>query len=114
MEPLVAPLLSLLLMANPSLGGTKAPHTGATAAHGTILDGDGDGVPDATDLCPGTRREFPVGPSGCDADSDRDGVPDGLDRCTATSPGSIEVDPNGCSVRDRKKERTYRFPVGLA
>jgi len=114
MEPLVAPLLSLLLIAGPSFGGTTASDAAATAAHGTLVDGDGDGVPDAIDVCPGTRREFPVGPSGCDADSDRDGVPDGLDRCTATAPDSIEVDGNGCSVRDRKKERPYRFPVGLA
>lgn len=112
MEPLIAPILSLLLLA----GGLPLEGTGSypVAPAAVEADQDADGVTDASDLCPDTEAGFPVDPDGCAADTDSDGVPDGLDRCPGTRVDSPGVDRNGCSVRDLKKERTYRFPVGLA
>ncbi len=114
MEPLVAPLLSLLLLAGTPFEVPPPLHTVLTTAPGADVDGDSDGVPDGADLCPETDWGYPVDASGCETDTDADGVPDGRDRCTRTAPGSIGVDRNGCSVRDLKRERAYRFPVGLA
>ena len=58
-------------------------------------DGDGDGVPDDADRCPGTPTGARVDARGCPVDQDGDGVPDGLDRCDAT-PKGCSVDSNGC------------------
>ncbi|MDA8163898.1 MAG: OmpA family protein, partial [Desulfobacteraceae bacterium] len=59
-------------------------------------DGDGDGVPDYLDKCPGTPPGVPVDAVGCPRDSDGDGVPDYLDKCPKTPPG-VPVDAVGCS-----------------
>ncbi len=59
-------------------------------------DADGDGVPDASDLCPDTPRGAQVNSRGC-PDSDGDGVYDDADQCTDTPPGT-EVDANGCPL----------------
>ncbi|HET9482215.1 MAG TPA: thrombospondin type 3 repeat-containing protein [Candidatus Polarisedimenticolia bacterium] len=78
-------------------------------------DADQDGVPDGVDFCPGTPLGFPVADSGCALDTDADGVPDGADRCPATrsDSGGTIVDGHGCSVRDQKKERPYRYPTAV-
>jgi Subtilase family/Bacterial TSP3 repeat len=63
------------------------------------LDNDADGVPDSTDLCPGTAPGDPVDANGCSTtqlDADGDGVPDTTDQCPDTAPGD-PVDGNGCS-----------------
>jgi hypothetical protein len=63
------------------------------------LDDDGDGVPDSTDLCPGTSPGDPVDSNGCSAaqlDDDGDGVSNANDLCPGTTVGQ-PVDSNGCS-----------------
>lgn len=66
-----------------------------------VLDGDGDGVIDAFDRCPGTRLGVPVDGYGCPADADRDGTPDYLDQCPDT-PATISAGRDGCPAdRDR-------------
>ena len=62
-------------------------------------DGDGDGVPDATDRCP--RESGPAENGGCPvpvppSDRDGDGVPDNRDRCP-DQRGSVEN--AGCPIR---------------
>jgi thrombospondin type 3 repeat protein len=49
-------------------------------------DGDGDGVPDSVDACPGTPPGTTVQPNGCPADTDGDGVSDEFDFCPGTPP----------------------------
>jgi outer membrane protein OmpA-like peptidoglycan-associated protein len=48
------------------------------ASPGETLDSDGDGLPDATDLCP--QEAGPPATNGC-PDRDQDGIPDGNDEC---------------------------------
>jgi OOP family OmpA-OmpF porin len=69
-----------------------------------VLDSDGDGVPDASDKCPGTRPGAVVDRDGCepkqpaapvDGDADGDGVPDSRDACPNTPRGTA-VDERGC------------------
>jgi len=58
------------------------------------LDDDGDGVPNASDLCPGTAPAAAVDVSGCSdaqVDSDGDGV------CSVTAPSG---GPSGCTGLD--------------
>jgi|GEM_PF-2525170 len=62
-------------------------------------DADGDGVADANDQCPGTRKGLPVDAKGCPADSDGDGVPTNDDICPNT-PHGVKVDANGCPFDD--------------
>lgn len=67
-------------------------------------DGDGDGVPDSVDACPGTPPGTPVQPNGCpvpdvDPDTDGDGVPNSDDLCPGTPPG-MPVDIFGCPLFD--------------
>ncbi len=53
------------------------------------LDDDGDGVPDTTDLCPGTAPNDPVDADGCSdfqKDTDGDGLSDGLENQIGTDP----------------------------
>ena len=66
---------------------------------GAAPDADGDGVPDASDTCPGTPAGEAVDANGCSAgqlDADGDGVPDASDLCPGTPAGEA-VDVNGCS-----------------
>ena len=68
-----------------------------------VLDGDGDGVSDALDLCPGTPAGAAVDANGCSAsqlDADADGVSDALDQCPATPAGEAP-DASGCSASQR-------------
>ena len=60
-------------------------------------DGDGDGVVDETDQCPGTPRGVQVDSVGCPLDGDNDGVADYLDKCPNT-PAGEQVDAQGCSL----------------
>jgi Putative metal-binding motif/Thrombospondin type 3 repeat len=63
-------------------------------------DTDRDGVPDGTDVCPGTAAGAAVDAKGCSAgqrDSDGDGVTDTLDQCPGTPTGA-QVDAGGCLV----------------
>jgi bacillopeptidase F len=63
-------------------------------------DSDVDGVPDSSDLCPGTPAGEAVDANGCSAsqrDSDGDGVSDAQDLCPGT-PAGTSVDANGCAV----------------
>lgn len=76
------------------------------------VDGDGDGVADMSDACPGTPRGTTVDARGCPVappkaeplpapapvDSDRDGVLDLSDTCPDTVPG-LRVDASGCAVK---------------
>jgi glucose/sorbosone dehydrogenase len=66
-------------------------HDGAATPCGPALDGDDDGIPDETDLCPGEPGNPP---SGCPPppDGDGDGVPDSQDQCS-DQPGDP---PSGC------------------
>jgi OOP family OmpA-OmpF porin len=60
-------------------------------------DEDEDGVPNASDICPGTPPASTVDQSGCvkRSDTDGDGVIDIKDACPDT-PAGTRVDPNGC------------------
>jgi outer membrane protein OmpA-like peptidoglycan-associated protein len=70
-------------------------------------DGDGDGVADHADKCPGSGWGSEVHADGCSkdpdlarggppADRDRDGVLDAGDRCPHT-PAGVSVDERGCA-----------------
>ena len=63
-------------------------------------DGDGDGIIDSLDLCPGTTDGLTVDSNGCapyQKDSDEDGVTDDIDSCPNTNQGS-SVDFVGCAL----------------
>lgn len=60
-----------------------------------LPDADGDGVPDASDKCPGTPAGRRVDATGCEFDADSDGVVDGADACPNT-PAGVAVDSRGC------------------
>lgn len=90
-------------------------------------DSDGDGVPDARDMCPDTPRGAHVDGAGCPSsapvspvptptpaalgDEDRDGAPDTEDLCPSTPVAEIVV-AKGCSERqlaDLLPEGIYAF-----
>jgi hypothetical protein len=59
-----------------------------------VDDADGDGVPDASDLCPGTPMGQAVDANGCsDAQVDADGD-------TVCDPGAVSGGPSGCIGSD--------------
>lgn len=62
-------------------------------------DEDGDGVPDFSDLCPGTPAGVKVDQNGCALDGDGDGVPDDRDDELNSAPGAL-VDGRGVTVTD--------------
>jgi bacillopeptidase F len=65
-------------------------------------DADSDGVPDGSDLCPGTPAGESVDASGCSAsqlDSDGDGVNDGMDNCPV-NPNPDQADTDGDGIGD--------------
>ena len=77
----------------------RCPGTPAGAqvdGRGCPSDGDGDGVLNGIDRCPNTIPNAKVDPTGCTIDSDSDNIPDGLDRCPDT-PAGVLVDPDGCA-----------------
>ena len=81
----------------------------------TLVDSDGDGVPDAFDRCPNTPAGVAVDRFGCPIqrepapvaliDSDHDGVPDAFDKCPNTPLGT-KVDALGCPILFKEKETT--------
>jgi len=75
-------------------GAVAAPVAAAVVAP-LFLDGDGDGVEDSKDKCPGTPKGAPVDAVGCEFDSDGDGVVDSRDQCPGT-PAGVKVDSIGC------------------
>ena len=91
------------VMTSPSSGSiadwTFALQVGATIQLNRLPppDDDFDGVPDASDDCPLTRRGTAVDDRGCPLppDEDVDGVPDPRDQCPGT-PISAVVDARGC------------------
>jgi OOP family OmpA-OmpF porin len=86
----------------------KCPGTPAGAkvdANGCELDSDGDGVVDRLDKCPDTPKGAKVDADGCPADSDGDGVPDGIDQCPDTPKGAT-VDAVGCP-KDSDEDGVY-------
>jgi hypothetical protein len=65
----------------------------------TVVDSDGDGVPDDNDSCSDTPNGETVDETGCSdsqKDSDNDGVTDDVDQCPGTASGAT-VDNNGCA-----------------
>jgi len=65
----------------------------------TVLDQDGDGIPDNRDRCLTTASDAKVDAQGCavELDSDGDGIPDSRDSCLTTAPDA-KVDAQGCAV----------------
>ncbi|MDB2335376.1 thrombospondin type 3 repeat-containing protein [Candidatus Poseidonia alphae] len=64
-----------------------------------LPDSDGDGVQDASDLCPSTNLEEFSNEDGCSweqLDDDEDGISNGLDLCMGTMY-QVLIDTNGCS-----------------
>ena len=92
----LGPRASATLLA-PVAAAAAAIPAGAAVSPGKVAanDGDGDGVLDDVDNCPGTPAGWLVDAKGCPVDSDRDGVPDNLDKCPGTAAG-ISVDAKGC------------------
>jgi OOP family OmpA-OmpF porin len=82
------------------LGEIRQPE-GAKSGVGMIdtasNDSDNDGVPDASDLCPGTPAGAVVNEKGCENDTDGDGVPDRIDQCPDTPAGEA-VNEVGCPL----------------
>jgi len=76
-------------------GAVAAAPVAAVVAAPLFLDGDGDGVEDSKDKCPGTPKGAPVDQFGCEFDSDGDGVVDSQDQCPGT-PAGVKVDALGC------------------
>lgn len=82
------------------LGAKSAP------ADASMVDSDGDGVPDDRDLCPGTPPGVAVDERGCPLDTDGDGVPDYLDKCPETAAGVV-VNKEGCPVDAKGPNREF-------
>jgi outer membrane protein OmpA-like peptidoglycan-associated protein len=93
-------------------GVTWAPAEGKGAVATGGIDTDGDGIPDAQDLCP-TEAEDKDGfddEDGCpDPDNDQDGIPDKLDKCPnepedkdgfQDDDGCPEIDNDGDGIPD--------------
>ncbi|MGZ3405131.1 MAG: OmpA family protein [Polyangia bacterium] len=93
-------------------GVTWAPAEGKGAVATGGIDTDGDGIPDAQDLCP-TEPEDKDGfddEDGCpDPDNDQDGIPDKLDKCPnepedkdgfQDDDGCPEIDNDGDGIPD--------------
>lgn len=61
----------------------------------SMVDSDGDGVPDRRDKCPATPEGVSVDSHGCPLDTDGDGVPDYLDKELITPTQCQPVDADG-------------------
>ena len=95
--------LNYLFAGDVAEGGLISPLPGSTpfTVSFTVVepDTDGDGVPDSSDLCPGTPAGSTVDGDGCadsQLDDDSDGVTNDVDQCPNTPVGST-VDGNGCA-----------------
>jgi hypothetical protein len=69
-------------------------------------DGDGDGVRDTADICPGTPPGAAVSSKGCPSDTDEDGVLDGNDKEPDSKPRAV-VDEAGVTVSDSLIKKRY-------
>jgi outer membrane protein OmpA-like peptidoglycan-associated protein len=116
---------SLRLLASVEYVGTSRTGAGDTAdARGAGCDGsggcrgpdkDGDGVPDARDVCPDSSEDLDGfrDEDGCaDPDNDGDGIDDADDRCpnrpgVAENGGCPLVDSDGDGIVDRGDEAPY-------
>lgn len=76
----------------------------STTPSPTMMDSDGDGVPDSADACSNTPAGTQVDSRGCEIDSDRDGVVDSRDNCPNTSV-NLSVDANGCPILEISQRR---------
>ncbi|MBW3022338.1 thrombospondin type 3 repeat-containing protein [Candidatus Woesearchaeota archaeon] len=79
--------------------------TGQEEIRLTLVDSDGDGIPDVNDKCPFTKTEeiYDVDQNGCgisERDTDGDGIRDIDDKCPDSEPGlnSTYMDDTGCYV----------------
>jgi OOP family OmpA-OmpF porin len=78
---------------------TERPEHQTLAPAGDSIDGDGDGVRDEDDACPGTPVGVAIDTRGCPLDSDQDGVLNGLDDCPDTDLRARNaVDVTGCPI----------------
>jgi hypothetical protein len=71
-----------------------------------LLDSDGDGQPDAEDLCPADPLKSSPGVCGCgktELDSDADGTPDCQDQCPA-NPAKTAPDENSCDIKAKDSD----------
>ena len=82
----------------------SAPAAQPTATSPTMMDSDGDGVPDSSDACANTPAGVQVDSRGCEIDSDRDGVVDSRDNCPDT-PANLAMDNNGCPILEASQRR---------
>lgn len=89
----------------------------ATGRRDCAADGDGDGVGDARDECPGTAAGTAVDRKGCptaaSSDNDGDGVANASDKCPGTQPG-LQVDGDGCVVAQKTSIRGVTFEPNSA
>lgn len=100
----------------PNFGIFVGPHSSSTPPFETraavdvatrqfVLDGDGDGVPDGADNCPGTANGDQTDTDGdgigdaCDPDDDNDTVADESDNCVLT-PNADQTDTDGDGIGD--------------
>ncbi len=61
------------------------------------LDGDGDGVENALDLCPIENASgFDIDLDGCLDDSDGDAITDNIDQCVSENASGFDIDFDGC------------------
>ncbi len=72
-----------------------------------IMDSDGDGVGDASDICPGTPRGIQVNNYGCPPDTDRDGLID-HDETTRYKTDPVNWDTDGDGLGDGEEVNRYK------
>ncbi len=70
----------------------------ATAVVTVRWDEDGDGVADATDLCPGTPSGAPVDPLGCASSQGTDSDGDGVSNYVENRAGTDPLDPGDVPI----------------
>ena len=103
------PLFVFLSLALVACGGGGGNTNAASLPPPVALDSDGDGVVDASDLCPNTPAADAVDANGCTLpppDSDGDGVADADDLCPNTPSGDA-VDTDGCTIQTNGDEAAW-------
>lgn len=89
-----------------------------TGRRDCATDGDGDGVIDSVDECPGTPAGTVVDAKGCPkakevSDDDHDGVANANDKCPGTQSG-LQVDDRGCVIAQKTAIRGVTFEANSA